>query len=117
MAMKRQFARTSAILAMSVALFCVLGAVPGRAITARDVTEKMSQEERYSYLTGLIDMRAFIAGEAGDANFSKCVYDAYYRKHDSAADPWIPLLDALKQFPDKQPATIVFLLAKKACGG
>lgn len=117
MQQKRPTARTSAIAALMLALACVQGAMPCLAITAKDVTEKMSQRERYHYLTGLIDMRAFMAAESGDAVFSKCVYDSYYRKHGTDADPWIPLLDALEKFPDKQPATIVFLLAKKACGG
>jgi hypothetical protein len=69
-------------------LAVVLGSVAAPsafAITARDVMEKMSKQERYSYLTGLIEMRAFYAAQAGDAALPKCAYDAYYRGQNSGA--------------------------------
>ena len=58
-------------------------------------------------------MRAFQAAQSGDAAFSKCVNDAYYRGGDGA---WSGLLDSLQKFPDRQAATIVFLLTQKMCG-
>jgi hypothetical protein len=84
------------------------------AITAQDVMEKMSKQDRFNYLTGLINMLAFEATHAGDAAFPQCLNDAYYRDDESAA--WDSLLGALQKFPDHQPAAIVFLLAQKACG-
>ena len=89
------------------------GVVPSFAITAKDVMEKMSKQDRFNYLTGLIDMRAFVAAQSGDAALPKCIYDLYYRDQESSA--WVALFDALAKFPDKQPATIVFLLTQKAC--
>jgi hypothetical protein len=105
--------RTLAALALSA--FSIFAVLPARAITARDVTEKMSKEDRYNYLTGLIDMRAFQAGQSGDTAFSKCVNDAYYRDKDGGA--WVAVLESLQKFPDRQAATIVFLLTQKMCGG
>jgi hypothetical protein len=104
--------RTLAVLALSA--FSIFAVLPARAITARDVTEKMSKEDRYNYLTGLIDMRAFQAAQSGDNAFSKCVNDAYYRDKEGSA--WAAVLESLQKFPDRQAATIVFLLTQKMCG-
>jgi len=76
----------------------------------------MSKQERYSYLTGLIDMRAFEAAQSGSGAMATCIYDAYYHGDDNGKAAWAKLLDGLRQFPDKQPATIVHLLTQKACG-
>jgi hypothetical protein len=105
--------RTLAVFMLSA--FSVMGMSSAMAITAKDVTEKMSKDERYNYLTGLIDMRAFQAAQSGDTAFSKCVNDAYYRDKEGSA--WIAVLESLQKFPDRQAATIVFLLTQKMCGG
>jgi hypothetical protein len=92
----------------------IMNVTPSLAITAKDVTEKMSQEARFNYLSGLVDMRAFQAAQSGDTAFSKCINDAYYRDKDDSA--WNGVLESLRKFPDKQAATIVFLLTQKICG-
>ncbi len=104
--------RTLAVLALYA--FLIIDASPVLALTARDVTEKMSKEDRYNYLSGLIDMRAFQAAQSGDTAFSKCVNDAYYRDKEGVA--WTAVLESLQKFPDRQAATIVFLLTQKMCG-
>lgn len=109
----RQSLLSRALGALALSACLTLGAAPSFAITAKDVTEKMSKQDRFNYLTGLIDMRAFVAAQAGDAVLPKCIYDLYYREKEGSA--WTALLDALVKFPDKQPATIVFLLTQKAC--
>lgn len=48
-------------------LLCLLGSAPALAITAQDVTQKMSKQDRFNYLTGLIDMRAYAAAQSGEA--------------------------------------------------
>jgi hypothetical protein len=75
----------------------------------------MSKQDRYNYLTGLIDMRAYAAAQSGDAKMPKCIYDAYYRNGDNGKEAWAKLLAALEQFPKEEPSAIVFLLTKKAC--
>ncbi len=61
MSMKNQIARSPVMGTVCIALLCLLGCAPCLAITAKDVTEKMSKEERFGYLTGLIDMQALQA--------------------------------------------------------
>jgi hypothetical protein len=97
-------------------LLSVLCATPALAITAEDVTQRMSKQDRYSYLSGLIDMRAEEAGRSGNAAMGACIYDAYYRNGGNGKEAWAKLLAALEQFPKEEPAAIVFLLTKKACG-
>jgi hypothetical protein len=91
----------------------MLAGASGLAVTAEDVMKKMSKQERFSYLTGLIDMRAFQLGQTGDAEVSKCIYDAYYREAEGSA--WSELFSSLEKFSDKQPAAIVYLLIQKTC--
>lgn len=89
---------------------------PCAALTARDVTEKMTKDERSGYLSGLIDMRATMAGLSGDANLPRCIHDAFYSKTGGNADGWAKLYDAFAQFPAKDAPTIVYLIVKKTCG-
>jgi hypothetical protein len=98
-------------------LFFAITSVSAFAITAKEVTEKMSKEERKGYLTGLIDMRMFDAAQAGDAQLPKCIHDAYYRDIGDTGDAWSKLYSAFEQFPDKEATILVFLLVKKTCAG
>jgi len=97
-------------------LLYTISASSAFAITAKDVTDKMSKEEQKGYLTGLIDMRMLDAAQAGDAKLPRCIHDSYYRDIGQDGDAWSRLYDAFARFPDKDAATIVFLLVKKACG-
>jgi hypothetical protein len=78
--------------------------------------EKMAEKERFGYLTGLIDMLAYQAGVAGNTARMKCINDTYYRDPSPKAEAWETLFATFGRFPDKQPATILILLADKACG-
>lgn len=102
--------RCSLIAIVAVALFTQ----SATAITAEDVMKKMSKEERFGYLTGLIDMLTYNTATTGNGSKAACLTNAYYREGKDAA--WKNLYDALGNFSDKQPATIVTLLARKACG-
>lgn len=113
---KRPPSWTLTVAALTLMLMYLTNTTPCLAITASDVLEKMSPEQRSGYLTGLVDMYAFQSAQAGDTAHSKCVNDRFYRS-ETDADPWPGVVDALRQFPDKQPATILFLLMKKTCGG
>lgn len=86
------------------------------ALTAKEVTSKMSKQERFSYLSGLIDMNAFEVLQQGNDKAAQCIHDAYYRNIGDSGDAWVKLYNALDQFPDKQATSIIYLLAKKICG-
>jgi hypothetical protein len=108
------FRRVSRVAAASVSALALLVSVQvAMAITAEDVMKKMSKEERFSYLTGLIDMLAYQTAAAGNSAKASCINNVYYRDGKDVA--WKNLYDAFDNFSDRQPAIIVALLVKKAC--
>lgn len=74
----------------------------------------MTHDQRFNYLSGLIDMLAFQAALGNNSAKAICVTNAYYREGKEAA--WSKLLDAFDRFPDRRPEAIVTLLASKQCG-
>jgi hypothetical protein len=62
--------RVSSALLLLFAVFC---SSPAAALSARDVMEKMSKEERYSYLIGLAHMHSYHAVLAGDRPRATCI--------------------------------------------
>ena len=101
--------RTSKAAALACAV--ALASTPCLAITARDVTEKMSDKERYGYLTGLVDMLSYQSLLSGDRKRAECVADAFYKEEATTKK----LLEAFYRFPDKAPEGIVILVLKQSC--
>ncbi len=112
---KRQTVLTPVIGVISAILF-LISSPACWALTAKDVTEKMSKDERSGYLSGLIDMRATVAALSGDPNLPRCIHEAFYGKSGADNDGWAKLYDAFAQFPDNEASTIIFLIVKKTCG-
>jgi imidazolonepropionase-like amidohydrolase len=83
------------------------------SITAEDVMKKMSKEERFSYLTGLVDMLTFNAAESGNDAKAKCLTNAFYRDEKNAA--WKSLYDAFDKSPGRPPASLMAVVAKQVC--
>lgn len=97
--------------AISAALLFAASCPPAFAITASDVMDKMSKEERFSYLTGLVDMMAYQSLLAGKKDHAKCVIDKFY-------DDKVVLkrvYDALDKFPNKAPEGLVILVMRQEC--
>lgn len=90
-----------------------LTATPALAITARDVMEKMEQKERYSYLTGLIDMMSYQALLGGDRTRAECISNAFYKRGEMPAR----ILETFGKHLDKAPEGLVVVLMKRECGG
>jgi hypothetical protein len=84
------------------------------AITAKDVMEKMSKEERFGYLTGLADMLSYQYVLAGDRPRAECISKEFYSKKE---ETWKRVYNALEAFPDKAPEGLIVVLMKKSCGG
>ena len=103
--------RPRAVLAAFLAS-CLLSS-PSHAITSRDVTEKMSKEERVSYISGLVDMLSYQWVLQGDRTHAVCVSDAFYKNERTMK----LLLDALYRYPDKAPEGVVIVVMKQVCGG
>lgn len=92
--------------------FC-LSAQTASAITAGDVMEKMTEKERFGYLSGLVDMLSYQALLSGDQPRAKCMVDHFYGRKDKS---WASVFAAFGRYPDKAPEGLVVLLARKACG-
>ena len=99
----------------AAALVCAiaLASTPCVAITARDVMEKMSEKERFGYLSGLVDMLSYQSLLGGDRKRAECVYEAFYKE----AATTKKLIEAFNRFPEKAPEGLVILLMRNACGG
>ena len=117
MSMKNQVGCRALTGLLLVSLLCVIGPASVLALTAKDVTAKMTKEQQTAYLSGLVDMRVFDVAQSGDGKLAQCIHDAFYRDIGGPADAWARLYDAFAQFPDKDATTIVFVLVKKTCGG
>lgn len=76
--------------------------------------EKMTEKERFSYVTGLADMLSYQYLLAGNRDRAKCVSDAFYG---SDKQTWSKVYEAFGRFSDKAPEGLVILLMKNACGG
>jgi hypothetical protein len=102
---------------MGAALICSPGLSGSvAALTAREVTGKMSPDQKSGYLAGLADMSVFQAGLDGDKTRARCIYDAFYKDIGKQGDAWQRLDEALREFPDKRAESILFLLVQKLCG-
>lgn len=75
--------------------------------------KKMSKDERFSYISGLIDMLVYQTAIGGGGAKAACVGETYYGSGKDQA--WRNLFEALDTFSDKKPEIILTLLAKKAC--
>jgi hypothetical protein len=98
------------------ALAVILTEQSAAAVTADDVMKKMSRDERFGYVSGLIDMLSYQIALSGDKSRAKCVTDAFFRKKEDN-EAWQKLVAAFERFPDRSAEAIVFVLMKQACGG
>lgn len=104
------------LLRASVSLGCLLGC-PGPAssteFTARVVMEKMTAEERYSYLAGIVEGLAYAryASDGKTRAGMQCIYSWFYDDRKTA-----DLIEAaFAQYPDYTPGAVVAVLAKRKC--
>lgn len=83
------------------------------ALTADDVTKKMNHDQRFSYLTGLIDMLAYQTSVAGNRSKGDCIVGAFFREGKEAS--WNRLNEVLEKFGDKRAEILVSVLAEQLC--
>jgi hypothetical protein len=53
---------------------------PAGAVTAKDVLKKMGDKERFSYVTGLVDMLSYQSVLAGNRDRAECISNEFYKK-------------------------------------
>lgn len=81
------------------------------AITAKDLTERMNEDRRFGYLSGLVDMLSYKAVLDGDRAQGRCIIDAFYRDNTMQKR----IIDALLSFPDREPVAILIVVMNKTC--
>jgi hypothetical protein len=102
---------------ISAALLLVTVLLPSgdaRAITAKDVLEKMTDKERFGYVTGLVDMLSYQSILAGNRTRAECISNAFYGKTE---ETWQSVMATFGKFSDKAPEGLVVVLMNRACGG
>lgn len=91
----------------------MVGVPTASAITAEDVMKKMSQDHRFGYITGLVDMLAYQTAANGDRAKGNCIADTFYRERREAALK--RLFDVMEQYPDKRPEILMKVVADQLC--
>jgi len=99
-------------LALAALAFAV-NSTSAHAIAARDVME-MPTQERFSYITGLVDMLSYQHVLSGDRVRAECITNAFYSQK---KETWDRVHDTMLAFPDKAPEGLIVVLMKKQCGG
>ncbi len=82
------------------------------ALKARDVMEAMTEQQRFGYVAGLIDMLAYYHALGQDTAKRDCIYKLFYKTKDG---PRL-VYRALKKWPDKASEGVVVVLINQVCG-
>lgn len=95
--------------------FIASSAGSAAALTADDVMNKMSEDQRFGYISGIVDGLAFARWQQDkpDNAGTQCIYDWYYGG-DGAAGQQI-----LRQFearPERHADVLIYALIKGQCG-
>lgn len=69
-------------------------------------------ESQRSFIGSSVLMAGLIAGQNADAQ-SRCIGD-WSEEHIAAG--YVPVLDAMKRFPDHHPTGVILAVLQKACG-
>lgn len=104
---------TRSILLISVVVFgASVVALPARAITAGDVLDWMSSEERAGYLAGTVEMAAFLSGLAGNKKRADCIMAWYFDRKDGPRQ----ITEWLGEYKERQALPVIHLVITEACG-
>lgn len=88
---------------------------PALAITAAEVRSKMNQDERSSFIAGIVDglAQARWIKDKPDATGMRCIYDWHYKPTRKSVNSRETLMD---RHPEKPISSLIFALVKKQCG-
>lgn len=91
----------------------LLVAVPAWAITAADVLDRMSDDQRFGYITGAVDTAMYLAAvqEKNNAK-SECILNWYYGKNATGPKQ---VIDTFRQYRDKPAIALIKVLIDRAC--
>lgn len=74
----------------------------------------MSRDQRWGYLSGLIDMLAYQTAKQGDSKKANCITDTFYRDGQDKALP--QMLAVFDKYPDQRPEVLLSAMGNQHCG-
>jgi hypothetical protein len=92
-------------------LALALSASSAAALTGEDLMTKMGEDERNGYLTGAVEMAAFIAHQQGDPERLSCIMDWFFGGGSGPEE----IVQALNHFKDRQAHPVLFVLMNRTC--
>ncbi|MBL4768041.1 MAG: hypothetical protein JKY94_10055 [Rhodobacteraceae bacterium] len=109
----RKYSHISAIILTATAFLS--SGKEAAALTADDVLNRMNDDERFAYISGVVDGLAFARWTADkpDNAGMQCIYDWYYGG-DTAVRETIQTW--LTRHQDKPVDALVYVLTKRECG-
>lgn len=104
-------------LCLIILAYCFMSAnAQATNITAGIIMDKMSEDERYGYVAGVIEGLAYAryVKDNPDKTGSGCIYDWYYKDN---KERWLKtLLPTFTKHKEKPVGVILYVLTKKECG-
>lgn len=87
-------------------------------LSKHKMMSRMTPEERYSFIAGIVEGIAYHRYTAGDKDSAamNCVYDWFYKGSDGERTIDV-IYAAFGKYPDYPPAAVVAALANRKCAG
>ena len=85
------------------------------ALTGGDVLEKLSKDERYSYISGVVEGLGYarFVTEKPSTKGSNCIHDWFF---EGGVSRWKEIKIWLGHHKDKTAGTIIYAMVSKECG-
>ena len=96
-----------------IACLIIVIAHPAFAVTAGDVLDKMTDNERGGYLNGAVEMAMYNAVTQGNGKKSECILNWYYKSNGKGARDVVATFDKYK---DKSAVMLIQALIDRECG-
>ena len=97
-------------------MFAAFSTAPAKALTAEDVMKKMTQDQRSSFLLGVIEGLAFsrYVKDKPNTKGMECIHDwKYGPKGDTNT---LRMLDLFDKRPKQPVVPLLYILIKQHCG-
>lgn len=103
---------TRRLIAAFTAAF-LFAAVPAWAITAGDVLDRMTEQERFQFVNGSVEMAMYLASaqEKNDAK-AECILNWFYGKNASGPKQ---VIDTFRRYRDKPAVALINVLINQTC--
>jgi hypothetical protein len=84
-------------------------------MTAGTIMAKMSSEQRFSYVSGMVDAFAYarFMADGKKEDGLKCIYAWFYS---GTGEGMLQVVQAFERYPEYPPGPVVWALLKKTCG-